>query len=1220
MDMYLYKILLDLASAASADADNHDCDLGHFLNCAMPLFNEKLECAQASVIQISGQDIIVVWPENITVAAELLPAGFNVNDLKDLFVTLPDTGYRMLEADLLYYVYSLPENCFLVLSRKSKFAEGLPENLLTVVRILGRSFLAISELLRTRLAEETIMQERELLKKILDNIPEPVYVKDTEGRKIFLNKAEADLLNAGSVEEVLGKPDSDFYPPDVAEKTRIEDLHVIQSRTPLIHEEGMVTTRTGLKIWLEGNKIPYFDSNDKVLGIIGISHNITNRKKTERETREIAEKYQSIFNSFLDLYYRSDAQGNILILSPSVYQLSGYRPEELIGKKVDVVYEDVNSRNRMIELLLKKGSLNDYENVLVKKDGTRVPVSITSHLIYGPDGKPEFIEGSIRDISERKSTEKKLAKLLDQQKLIAHLATEFINIPIDNSDQAIDKLLSLIGLQNSIDRVYIFLYDFVSQKMSNTHEWCAEGVSPEKANLQSIPLELFREWVQTHMRGEMLIVPDVSLLEETDNLRRILEPQNIKTLITVPMMREEQCLGFVGFDSVKTTKEWGQEEIQFLHLLSDLLCNLFDRKNTEQALKTQEAYLQAIFNNVPYQMWLKDVDGRYLLVNQTFIDYFNFRNKDSLLNKKAIDIWAPEVAARFTQFDHEVMQTRELKIIEEQFEFNGKKVWLEIYRAPIIDPEGNLLGTTGIAHDITSRIASDLELKKATQEAKSANIAKSRFLANMSHEIRTPLNAIIGMERLLAESNVTDPQMKLLQNMKTSSETLLNIVNDILDFSKIESGQIKIEKTDFSLNEVLRKVYDANEYRAEDKGIKFRCINDNTIFEFLKGDPVHLQQILMNLVSNAIKFTQKGFVKLQCKLTGNVNGRQSIFFLVEDTGIGISSENQKKIFDSFQQEDESITRTYGGTGLGLAISKQLVEHMGGVLYVDSIKNSGSKFYFTLDFEKGLQPKAGIEHKHSTEIKNALSGINVLLVEDNKFNQFVAQALLEKWSATTDVSEDGQQALDKLRTKSFDIILMDIQMPVMDGITAATIIRNELKLQTPILALTANVVLGIVEKCEKAGMQGYVSKPFEEDELYYKIVSVLNSVKGGKHVPETEVESPVLCDVSGLMKMVGNDPGMLKKMLQKFLEVTPHYVRDLEEASKNLDIYAIERKSHKINSSLALVSNEIMRNLIIKINNTGKEGKLTEELHKEIKQFLVYFKVLTEQLKAQIREN
>jgi len=1220
MDMYLYEILLDLASAACADADNHYCDLSHFLNCAMPLFNEKLECAQVSVIQISGQDFNVVWPENIQVADELLPPGFTVNDLRELFVPMPDNGYRMLEAGLLHYLYSLPENCFLILTRKIRFAEGLPENLLTVVRILGRSLNTISEFLRIRQVEEAIKQERELLKKILDNIPEPVYVKDIEGRKIFLNKAEADLLNAGSVEEVLGKPDSDFYPPDVAEKTRIEDLHVIQSRTPMIHEEGMVITRTGLKIWLEGNKIPYFDSNDRVLGIIGISHNITNRKNAEREIREIAEKYQAIFNSFLDLYYRTDADGNILILSPSVYELSGYLPEELIGKKVDVVYEDIESRNRMVDLLLKKGALNDYENVLVKKDGTRIPVSITSHLIYGPDRKPEFIEGSIRDISERKSTEKKLARLLDQQKLIAHLATEFINIPIDNSDRAIDELLSLIGLQNSIDRVYIFLYDFVSQKMSNTHEWCAEGVSPEKANLQSIPLGLYQEWVQTHLRGEMMVVPDVSQLEGTDTLRQILEPQSIKTLITVPMLLEGNCLGFVGFDSVKTTKEWSHEEIQFLHLLADLLCNLFDRKNTEQALKTQEAYLQAIFNNVPYQMWLKDIDGRYLLVNQTFIDYFNFSSKEYLLNKKALDIWAPEIASRFTQFDNEVMQTRELKIIEEQFELNGKKIWLEIYRAPIIDPEGNLLGTTGIAHDITSRIAADLELKKATEEAQSANIAKSRFLANMSHEIRTPLNAIIGMERLLTESNVTDPQMKLLHHMKTSSETLLNIVNDILDFSKIESGQINIEKNNFSLNELLRKVYDANEYRAEEKGIKFNCINDNSISEFLNGDPVHLQQILMNLVSNAIKFTQKGFVELRSELTGNGDDRQSILFLVEDTGIGISPDNQKKIFDSFQQEDESITRTYGGTGLGLAISKQLVEHMGGVLYVDSIKNSGSKFYFTLDFEKGLQPKAGIEHKHTTEIKNALSGINVLLVEDNKFNQFVAQALLEKWSAITDVSEDGQQALDKLRTKSFDLILMDIQMPVMDGITAATIIRNELKLQTPILALTANVVLGIVEKCEKAGMQGYVSKPFEEDELYDKIISVLNAVKGGKHVPETEVEPPVLCDVSGLVKMVGNDPGMLKKMLQKFLEVTPEYTRDLEKASLNRDADAIQRTSHRIKSSVGLVSNDIMRNLIKKINDTSKEGKLTEELHNEIKQFLVYFKVLTEQLKAQIREN
>ncbi|MCX6278327.1 MAG: PAS domain S-box protein [Bacteroidetes bacterium] len=1076
-------------------------------------------------------------------------------------------------------------------------------------------------LLELALSEKKIKQERDLLRIIIENIPDPIYVKDLEGRKILLNKAEADLLNASSPEEVMGKTDADFYPPEVAEKTRLEDQRIIDQKTPMIHEEGRIITRLGEEIWLEGNKIPYFDENGNVLGIIGISHNITARKQTEAKLRENAEKYQSIFNTFIDLYYRTDLQGNILALSPSVFQLSGYYPEDLIGNNVAKVYSNIESRNKMLELLLEKGVVNDYENVLIKKDGTLVPVSITIHLTKDSDGRVQFIEGTIRDITERKESEEKLGKLLQLQNLLTHIATEFINIPVENSDEAVNRLLTLIGNQNQIDRVYIFNYDFVSKTMSNSHEWCAEGITPEIKNLQAILLSQLPAWVETHLKGEMLIVPDVSKLEQESVMRQILEPQGVKTLITVPMFLHGECLGFVGFDSVKIVKQWSGEEITFLKLLADLLCNVVDRKRTEHSLVTREAYLKSIFNNVPYLMWLKNIYGQYLLVNQPFLDYFSFTDHDSPIGKTAKDLWAQNISQNFIFQDNEVLRTQKLKIVEEQVDFHGKKVWFEIFRAPILDPNGKLLGITGIARDITHRIMADREFKKATEAAESSNIAKTHFLATMSHEIRTPLTAIIGMIRLLRKTYLDEQQMKLLTNMNLSSDNLLTVITDILDFSKIESGQIDIEKTNFNIHELFRRVYDANEYGAEGKNIKLKYSVDPAITEFLIGDPLRMQQILNNLVGNAIKFTQEGTVELHCKLTGSENGKNRIMFEVEDTGIGISPDNQKKIFNSFQQEDESITRTYGGTGLGLAICKQLVELMGGKLSLESAKKVGSRFFFTLVIPNGSAIKSEVLEPFVESEFSSLSGYRILLVEDNKFNQFIAEAMLEKWGATTMIAEDGQQAVDKLRVESFDLILMDIQMPVMDGITASKIIRQNLKLQTPILALTANVVKGIVDRCEKAGMQGYISKPFDEDELYARIFSAL------KLFPKVEkVEKPVhietinLCDVSMLAKMVGNDPGMLKKMIKKFLEVIPGYVSDLAEAANQHDMDAIQKTSHKIKSSIRLVSNDTMCNLIETINKIAKTGQENGELYELIQNFLSYFYLLSEQLKKQINTN
>ena len=1214
----LHQTLLELALSAGSSLEDSDGNLVSFLNLSIPVFIQKLECCGACFLQSDDHGFNVVYNEGL-----LEQPGNPVSEIAAEAIVNPlDSGkivpFRIIRNDLFYYIFSLKNCGLLLLSRESSLDEELPDQLLPVIGMFAALCSSCIEMGRQRSLEEKLQQERNLFHTIINHIPDPIYVKDLDGRKILLNKAEADLLGASSVEQVIGKTDDEFYPPEVAAKTKIEDRRIIETESPMIHEEGNLITRTGQVLWFDGNKIPYFDDKGNILGIVGISHNITSRKQAEKESNENTEKYQSIFNSFIDLYYRTDIEGNILTLSPSVYLLSGFKPDELIGKNVEILYINPEVRTKMIELLKKKGSVNDFENILRKKDGTLVTVSITSHLIKDPDGQPQYIEGTLRDITDRKESTEKLGKLLHLQNLLTQLATEFINIPVENSDEAVIRLLTLIGEQNKIDRVYIFHYDFVSNTMSNTHEWCAEGITPEIANLQMIPLSLFPLWIETHLKGEILTVPDVLELETESVLREILEPQGIKTLITVPMILDGECLGFVGFDSVRTVKQWSKEEITILKLLADLLCNVIDRKRTEQALVTREAYLKSIFNNVPYLMWLKDTEGRYLIVNQPFLDYFSFTEYDSPIGKTAKDLWLSEISNVFVDQDNVVLETRKLMIIEEQVDFHGKKVWFEIFRAPILDPNGKLLGTTGIARDITRRITADLELTKAKQAAESSNIAKTHFLANMSHEIRTPLNAIIGMIRLLRETHLDLPQVKLLGNMNTASDNLLTVINDILDFSKIESGQIDLDKTDFSIGELCRRVYDANEYRAEGKNIKLLYSVDPAIPEFLKGDSVRLHQILNNLVSNAIKFTQEGKVELHCKLIGNEENKSKILFVVEDTGIGISPENQKKIFQSFQQEDESITRTYGGTGLGLAISKQLVELMGGKLSVESTKNVGSSFFFTLDIPDGSEIKQKTEETSTEHEAASLKGFRILLVEDNKFNQFIAQSIIEKWGASTMIAEDGQQALSILATEKFDLILMDIQMPVMDGITAANLIRQNLKLQTPILALTANVVKGIVERCTGAGMQGYISKPFDENELFSKIISVIHEK------PEMDITIPpvipevIVADTSRLLKMVGNEKLMLNRMILKFLEVTPEYMHELSEAALNKDVDAIGRMSHKIKSSIDLVSTDNMRDLIKQINDKSKSPDGLEALPEMIQKFASFFELLTKQLGEQLK--
>lgn len=492
--------------------------------------------------------------------------------------------------------------------------------------------------------------------------------------------------------------------------------------------------------------------------------------------------------------------------------------------------------------------------------------------------------------------------------------------------------------------------------------------------------------------------------------------------------------------------------------------------------------------------------------------------------------------------------------------------------------------------------------------------AKVKFMSNIGHEIYTPLNVIIGMLRLLRETQLDDHQLRLLSNITTASDNLLTQVNDILDFRVIDSGKMELQMGVFNIHEMFRRLFDANEYKADNKCIIIKYHTDPSIPRTLIGDSLRLMQILNNLLSNAIKFTKTGSIDFYCQLIEGTGDKFKILFCVEDTGIGISAENLEKIFESFQQEDDSYSKTYGGIGLGLTISKKLVNLMGGNLEARSARNVGSRFFFTIELEMD-QPDQLTDEKPSVMRENpSLPGIKVLLVEDNEFNQYFTLAILESWGAVCTIAEDGQKAIDLVRKEKFDLILMDIQMPVMDGFTSATYMRQNLKMTTPILALTASVVKGIQEPFIKAGMQGCITKPFEVYDLYCKIKAVL-PISGEKPEEATdELENRMLMDLSSLTKMVGNDPVKLRRMVEKFLEVTPADVDDLAMHAKNRNLEAISRTSHKLKSSIRLVSVESMSDLIRTINENSARGQGDDLLYAMIKKFLKHFPTLMQQLK------
>lgn len=624
--------------------------------------------------------------------------------------------------------------------------------------------------------------------------------------------------------------------------------------------------------------------------------------------------------------------------------------------------------------------------------------------------------------------------------------------------------------------------------------------------------------------------------------------------------------------------------------------DITEQKQIEITLRENESLLKSINQNIKEGIYRSTRDEGLIYANQAFADMFGYDTPDEMKSIPINTLYADPTLRK------QILQNLERGIDRSNDEIlfvrrDGTHFWGLLKSISSKDADGKTYFDGAIV-DITDRKKIEVELRKAKEAAESAAVAKSEFLSNMSHEIRTPMNAIHGLIDLLLQEEFKGKNLENLKAIKYSADNLLVIINDILDFSKIEAGKITFEHIDFSIQELMNDLLYTQKIRSDSKGIELNLEIELDVPRYLKGDPFRLNQIMLNLTSNAIKFTNIGRVDVYVSKVYEDEDGVGISISVKDTGIGIPQAKINSIFESFTQAYTDTSRKYGGTGLGLAITKRLVEMQGGSIMVKSRVGVGSEFTFILKFVRGEATNSSTNEPSG--VTKDLKECKILVAEDNIMNQFVINKILTKWNAKVFMADNGNKALEILSQLDVDVVLMDLQMPELNGFDTTRIIRdtNSLVLnhKVPIIALTADAFSETKRKVLESGFDDFVTKPFDQDTLFLKIKRQL--YKASESETQESIEPNMsdlnkdgLVDLSYFREVVGDDNDMLVELLTMFLDQNPKEISDLKLMHEAGSMEDVKKLAHKMKSSLGTLGMKATVHVLSMIEKEALEGNL-----------------------------
>lgn len=1074
----------------------------------------------------------------------------------------------------------------------------------------SRYFGRLDEILQHKESEFNASESR--WRTLVDAIPDLVWLKDNEGKYLACNTKYEQFIGAEE-SEIIGKTDNAFENELRAAIFHQQDNATFDSEAMTINEVVVKFANDGHTEVLETVKVPMNMPDGSKIGVLGIGRNVTRRKELQSLTKiqalraeallelpkvgenldenalltrglSIIEKNTQSRLSFFCFVDHKNENLDLVACSDQAAEGSG-----TVSTGLSVPFANAGVWAEMLRnhqpILINDCQVNEF-------DGWMLAGPTSCGRIIGipvvENGRVVMLAGALNKEEEYSQTD------LDTLQLITIELWRLIER--DRSEKAVSRFSRV--LERSQNEIYIF--DSDSLKFTDVNKGARDNLGYSAEELYAMtPLDIkpymtpesFDELLEPLRSGQSKEIKFSSLHGRKDQTKYAVE-------ITIELMDEHPPV--------------------FVALAQDI----GERVRMEDELRK----LAQAVEQSPEGIVITNEKAEIEYINESFIESCGYSREELIGRNPSIKQSGKTPAETYRQM-WDALQNG----LPWQGElYNQRKDGTEYtemaHLAPIKQPDGTVTHYLGVLEDITEKMKLTEELDQhrnhlehlveertellveAQKQAESANQAKSAFLAMMSHEIRTPINAIVGLTHLLKRSNPSPQQSKQLGKIETSAEFLMSIINDILDLSKIEAGKLKLEESEFHLDVIFDHLRSLMTEQARSKGLNLE-FDHHEVPIWIKGDATRLRHALLNYINNAIKFSDSGTVSVRVQLLEDYGNKLMLRFEVKDNGIGIDPERIPVLFDDFEQADASTTRKFGGTGLGLAITLRLAKLMGGDAGATSQLGTGSTFWFTALVQRGSGRHPEVEKTDSSNAENNLrekhSGSRVLLVEDNAINSEVALALLKEAGLEVDSAKNGLEAVEMTSESDYDLILMDLQMPEMDGLEATRLIRaNSQYGQIPILAMTANVFSEDRQACREAGMNDFVAKPVEPQNLFFTINKWLDDntqTAGEQPAPDLYIEAvdgefSALINPKALDKIFGNDTSAKTNLLQTFISQSTDIVSKIDDGYELREAEKISFQAHKLKSSARTVGADGLADLCLALELAGRENRWSDIDH------------------------